>query len=290
MREILRTNNKTKPIILLVDNGSLRANATLQLRRLCQQLSTVSDCRVYPVSLSHADKIPLDHLAGEVAWIFEAFMRHFLQQGWRNFIILPLFFAKSGAITTLISNHLASFQARYTEMTFHIADVIYPLPQGEPMLVDIIYDHIKITAQQSALPLKNIVIVDHGSPLPRVTAVRQHIVQCLQAKFSADVFSDDILLEQAVMERREGKEYLFNGILLKEWLIDKAKIGEKTAIVSLLFFLAGRHAGEEGDIELICQQVMNDYPHFKIAICPVVAKHPQLVSILRTRLGVCSDD
>ena len=277
-------NNTTKPIILLVDNGSLRANATLQLRKLSQQLGVVADCKIYPVSLNHADKIPLDDLGGKAAWIFQIFMRQFLQQGWRDFIILPLFFGKSSAITTLISNHLMSFQSRYIDMTFQIADVVYPLPKSEPILVGIFYDHIMTTVQQAAFPLKNIVVVDHGSPLPRVTAVRQHLVHCLQAKFSADT-----LLEQAVMERREGDEYLFNGILLKDWLIDKAKVGEKTAIVSLLFFLAGRHAGEEGDIEMICQQVMRDYPHFKIAICPLVAEHPQLVALLRTRLGVCND-
>jgi sirohydrochlorin ferrochelatase len=278
----LLKNNTTKPIILLVDNGSLRANATLQLRKLSQQLSVVTDCKIYPVSLNHADKIPLGDLEGEAAWTFQVFMRQFLQQGWRGFIILPLFFGKSNAITTLLSNPLTSFQSRYIDMTFQIADVVYPLPKSEPILVDILYDHIMTTAQQAAFPLKNIVVVDHGSPLPRVTAVRQHLVQCLQAKFSAD-----ILLQQAVMERREGDKYLFNGILLKDWLIDKAKAGETTAIVSLLFFLAGRHAGAKGDIETICQQVMCNYPHFKVVICPLVVEHSHLVSILRIRLERC---
>jgi len=54
------------------------------------------------------------------------------------------------------------------------------------------------------------------------------------------------------MERREGKQYDFNGPLLEQWLEQKVARGEKSAIVALMFFLPGRHAGDGGDIEQIC--------------------------------------
>ena len=55
------------------------------------------------------------------------------------------------------------------------------------------------------------------------------------------------------MERREGKEYDFNGELLKSYLLKKAKAGDTQAVVILQFLLAGRHAGRGGDIVTICE-------------------------------------
>ena len=87
------------------------------------------------------------------------------------------------------------------------------------------------------------------------------------------------------MERREGKQYDFNGELLEACLNKKAQQGEPSAIVGLLFSLPGRHAGEGGDIEKICESVMGRYPNFKIGISPLVGEHPLLLEILADRLN-----
>jgi sirohydrochlorin ferrochelatase len=272
-------DNKTMPMILLVDNGSIRAEATRQLRLLADKLSHLSGKKIYPVSLQHADKINKYQLDDEQADILITFIGDYLAQGRRQFIVLPLFFGQSKAVSTGIIAYLESIQKKYTDVVFQVADVVYPLPQGEPLLADIIYDHIRITRQQFDVAVESIVLVDHGSPLPRVTAVRQHLAKSVQQKLSKGEY-----LKQAVMERREGKAYLFNGELLQDWLIKKAKSGEKSAIVSLLFFLAGRHAGKKGDIDAICNQVMSTYPDFKIAITPLVSEHKLLLSLLLRRL------
>jgi sirohydrochlorin ferrochelatase len=272
-------NNKITPVILLVDNGSVRADATKQLRKLAQELGDVAGVKIHPVSLRHADRIPANLLDGELAQVFNDVMDEYLLQGRRQFIILPLFFAKGKAVTTLIADYLLSLRAIYADFTFHIADVIYPLPDGEPLLANIICDQILDTVQKYKFSKKNIVLVDHGSPQKCVTKVRKHLVQATQNKLPKA-----IQLEQAVMERRQGDKYLFNGELLQDWLVRKAKAGEKTAIVCLLFFLAGRHAGKGGDIAKICKRVMNNYPYFKIAVCPLIAEHKELVSILLVRL------
>ena len=86
-------------------------------------------------------------------------------------------------------------------------------------------------------------LVDHGSPVPRVTDVRKHLANSVQKKLPAEV-----TLEQAVMERREGPEYDFNGQLLEHWLLDKAASGESSALVIMMFFLPGRHAGENREM------------------------------------------
>ena len=268
------------PKILLVDDGSIRADATKQLRQLAQNLSNQTGKKIHPVSLRHADKISAELLDGEKAQIFQPFMQEYLERGKRHFIILPLFFGESNAIESQILNYLKSLQLVFTDLVFRIADVVYPLPKGEALLVNIIYDHIIATAHNASFPLENIVLVDHGSPSQRVTAVRQHLGQSIEKKHPVNIKK----IEQAVMERRKGEQYLFNGQLLKYWLIKKAKLDQKTVIVSLLFFLAGRHAGMGGDIEEICHSVMADYPNLKIAICPLVSEHNLLLSILNARL------
>ncbi|MCF6190665.1 MAG: hypothetical protein L3J51_09305 [Cocleimonas sp.] len=299
--------------ILLVDNGSIKATATLQLRKIAAQLSKRTKLKIHPVSLQHADVIPTDSLGGVKASVFTSFLTGQLQQGQRGFIVLPLFFGNSRALTKLIPDVQAELEKEFGVFDLKISDTLFPLPQSDTRLVDIIFDNIQIvaqeslfskhtppllhdvlefpkhhvkvggcfdSAQQNCASLKNIVLVDHGSPSPQITAVRNRVAKEVQAKLG-----QEIKLEQAVMERREGKEYDFNGELLEGWLIAKAEQGEVSAIVSLLFSLPGRHAGEGGDIESICESVMQRYPDFKIGICPLVGEHPLLLDILADRLN-----
>lgn len=270
------------PVVLLIDNGSVRANATLQLRVLSNKLSDKTSQKIHPVSLKHANKIPADQLNDQPAVIFYDFMSQQLTLGEREFIILPLFFGNSKALTSSIPDEINSLKRSFGEFSIKIADVIYPLPLGEPLLCDIIYEHITNTAIEHDLSLRNTVVVDHGSPVPQVTDVRTHLVESLQKRFSSE-----INLDQAVMERRPGKEYDFNGELLEHWLHQKATSGENSAIVCLLFFLPGRHAGQGGDIVEICKSIMKQNPGFNIHISPLISEHHLLVSILEARLKSC---
>ena len=264
---------------MLVDNGSVRAAATLQLRALAKSLGEATHQMIYPISLKHADAILAEKLGGTLAQTFHEFMTQQLLAGKRDFLLVPLFFGESKAITAFVPDVIQSLEETFGVFKFEIAPVVYPLPDGEAQLVSIVYDHIISLAELNDFPLKNIVLVDHGSPRPEVTAVRQHLVRAVQ-----DKLPQDVLLEEAVMERREGKEYDFNGALLEDWLLNKARSGETYASVILLFFLPGRHAGDGGDITEICDAVMQKYPNFKIVVSPLISKHPQLLSILENRL------
>jgi len=268
------------PVIMLVDNGSIRAQATLQLRMLAQSLSELSGYTIHCVSLQHADKIPAEELDNKPAVIFSQFISSQLEAGTREFIVLPLFFGMSKAISSFIPDQFKQLQLQYGNFSLKIADVIYPLPQGDALLVDILHDHIKRTAKQSQLSLDNIILVDHGSPAPQVTEVRRQIAQKL-----GQSFTPALNINQAVMERRQGKEYDFNGDLLENILQQKAGDGETSAIVVLLFFLPGRHAGEHGDIVDICESVMRTHPELEIGISPLVSEHPLLIKLLQNRLN-----
>jgi len=266
-------------VILLVDNGSSKADATIQLRQLAIKLSDKTGRLIHPVSLQHANKIAAEKIHNIPARVYPEFMAEKLAEGEEEFILLPLFFGNSKALTSFIPEQNALLKQKFGDFSVQVAEVIYPLPEGEPQLAEIIHEHITQTATQHKLPLTNIALVDHGSPVPRVTEVRKHLAKTVQQKLA-----DRATLEQAVMERREGSEYNFNGDLLKTWLLQKAESGESSAIVILMFFLAGRHAGEGGDIVEICEEIKKQYPNFKIAISPLISDHENLISILHSRL------
>jgi sirohydrochlorin ferrochelatase len=273
------------PVILLIDNGSTQANATLQLRELAKQLGLQTGYTIHPVSLQHANNIPAKVLNNLPAQVFNEFMEQQLIKGNKDFILLPIFFGQGKALTKYIPDVVNSLKNKFGDFQINIADVIYPLPEGENLLCEIIHDHIQDTAEKESLALTNIVLVDHGSPTPQVTDVRKHLVQRVQDSFSADYH-----LEQAVMERREGSEYDFNGDLLENWLKQKAQSGASSVIVILLFFLAGRHAGKDGDIVEICASVMKEHPELKITISPLISEHPKFLSILESRLNSVIDN
>lgn len=272
--------------IILLDNGSLRANAALQLRVLASQLTELCGEQIHPVSCKHSDQIPPSELEGKAANIFEHFVSKQLAASETTFIVLPLFFGRSRAITDFIPKVSAQLEEKFGPFSVSIADCIYPLPAGEETLTEIVYEHVLSSSQlhieHSAL--ENRVLVDHGSPVPRVTAVREHLANAVRRKLG-----ESTTLEEAVMEKRAGNKYDFNGILLQDWLIQKAQAGETQAAVILLFFLPGSHAGEGGDIAEICSAVMKKYPAFKITISPLISEHPKLISILQKRLSSVLD-
>lgn len=263
--------------IMLVDNGSIKPAATLMLRELAENLSRKSKYKIHAVSLRHADCINSDQLEGKSAHTFVPFLTQKLQSGKHKFILLPLFFSESSAVTSFVPEQIKLLEAQFGEIHLTIADVVYPLPEGDSRLVTILFDYIQQRIK-SISDKQNIVLVDHGSPSPKVTAVRQHIAAALQQQI------DDIVIEQAVMER--GTEYDFNGPLLESWLTEKAIKGEKNAIIALMFFLPGKHAGEAGDIEKICERIKKQYPEFNIHIAPLIAEHAELIEILFSRLKV----
>jgi len=269
------TNQK----ILLVDNGSIRPSATLLLRKLASSLSEKSGLTIYPVSLRYANRIGRELLEGKPASTLVPFLSRQLQDHHKQFILLPLFFGPSGALNDYVPEQIRLLEEEYGVIDLRIAQAIYPLPEGEPKLVQIVLDHIQQLILQYPSIKHNVVLVDHGSPSPQVTRVRQHLAAQLQ-----QLFNDELIIEQAVMERREGVEYDFNGPLLHHWLSRKARAGEKSAIVAMQFFLPGKHAGQEGDIQAICQSVCSEYPGFKVHITPLIGQHPGLLDILQQRL------
>jgi sirohydrochlorin ferrochelatase len=266
-----------EPTILLVDNGSTRAAATLNLRDIAGALSRRVGRDVHPVSLQHADRVPPTELDGRPALVLPDFLAERLAAGERSFVTVPLFFGRSRALTSFIPEQVERLGARFGPFEIAQADVLFPLPDGEPRLVEIVADQ---AATALGGPRGRVILVDHGSPLPAVTAVREAVAAGLRARLPADV-----TLDQAVMERRSGSEYDFNGDLLEERLDAAASDGECDVALAMLFLSPGRHAGPGGDIETICADAMARHPALRVRIAPLVGEHPGLVDILADRLA-----
>jgi sirohydrochlorin ferrochelatase len=268
----------SKPLIVLIDNGSSRPQATRNLRHLAAELSRSSGLLVHPASLQHADRIAPDQLDGSPAQLLSSFLSIQLEHDNRNFLAIPLFFGLSRALTSFIPNLIESLQIKYGNFRFNLADVLYPLPQGEPRLARILRD--QIDSFISGPFRSRVVLVDHGSPQPQVTEVRTKIASELQA-----LLPNNTQLFQAVMERREESEYDFNGEPLEQVLNREAQRGPTPPIaLSLLFISPGRHAGQRGDIATICSAIIQRHPGLHIHISPLVGEHPLLIEILRERL------
>lgn len=266
------------PRILLCDNGSKIPAATMLLRTVAEKLSQLSSYSIDPVSLQHASSIPELELEGRRADVLPAFLEACLEQGERDFLVLPLFFGRSRALTSFIPEQQTLLQEQYGPFGLNVAEVLYPLPDGDAMLVKLLLDNIQST-MESPDQVQTVVLVDHGSPVSKVTAVRQHIAEQLTEHLQGQV-----TVEQAVMERRSGKDYDFNGPLLSDWLDQQAGQGVKSVLVSLLFLLPGRHAGSGGDIETICADAMARHPGLTIQVTPLIAQNDLLVELLNKRL------
>ena len=264
--------------ILLLDNGSVRPQAVFQLRQLAEKLSEVSGYSITPVSLRHSNRINAGDLQGIPAETFTPYLRKQLSVEPTRFIVIPLFFAMNSALSEYVPEQLQILKSELGEIDIQIAEVVYPLPDGEMRLVSMLHDYVQSSIHALSTAEFRVVVVDHGSPSPKVTAVRQHAAQTLNKSL------EGIFIDQAVMERREGKEYDFNGPLLEQYLSDQAALGVKSVIVILMFFLPGKHAGPEGDIEAICTRVMGKSPGFNVRVSPLVGEHEGLVDVLHSRL------
>jgi len=128
--------------------------------------------------------------------------------------------------------------------------------------------------------------VDHGSPLPAVTAVRHWLAEGLAAELSNGAGAD-LRVGEAVMERREGAEYAFNGRLLAEALADigASATGQQPrhVVLAMQFISPGRHAGADGDIAEIVAAAEAAHPGLSVRISGLMGEHPRFVDVLAAR-------
>ncbi|MEY2750337.1 MAG: hypothetical protein RLZZ550_308, partial [Verrucomicrobiota bacterium] len=161
--------------ILLVDNGSLRPEATLELRRLSAEVAQLLGQPVYPVSVLHSHKIDAALLAGEPAVIFEQAVQRAKTDGITELIVLPLFIGPSRAITEYLPQVFADAQPGAMRLT--VRPTLYGEDGAE--LLEILNDQILHTPGDA--DKDTVLLCDHGSPIIEVTRVRDALARDLSA-------------------------------------------------------------------------------------------------------------
>lgn len=272
------------PEIYLIDNGSLRPQASFALRELAGNLSQRVGQRVQAVSLLHSHKIDAAELGGVPATIVKRRMREALAEGKRNFILLPLFLGPSRAITDYLPEVLDELRNESGDFDAVIGNplcgdsVLVP----DPRLAELLADHVRqIPVDGRAL----VALVDHGTPAPIVNQLRNTVAEQLRTLLDREVVG----VIPSSMERRDGPEYAFNEPLLERLDREDAS-GATQLIVAMFFLLPGRHAGEGGDVAEICHGLRERSHYTSIRTTPLLWEHPGMLAILADRLSEARDD
>jgi sirohydrochlorin ferrochelatase len=253
--------------ILLVDNGSLRPEATLELRRLSAEVAQLLGQPVHPVSVLHSHKIDPALLAGEPAVIFEQAVQQAKTDGIDELLVLPLFIGPSLALTEYLPKVFV--EASPGAMRLSIRPALFGDDGLE--LLDLLVDNLKEAGWTKGTG--TVLLCDHGSPIKEVTRCRDQLAAALRRKLGLTATE----LVACSMERREGAEYAFNEPLLEDAL-QQAK-GE--AVILMLFLLPGRHAGGDGDVATIAKERAPAGLRWKLS--PLLGTHPALPALLFRR-------
>lgn len=261
------------PLTLLVDNGSLEPAATLALRKLAARLCGRLGQKVEPVSLLHSSGIDPKLLDGTPAKLLLPVMERRLAANRPEFTLVPLFFGPSLALTEYLPENVARLREKFPRLKVAVAAPLFA--RGDERLARILEEHV--AAQLGPEPAR-VALVDHGSPVAAVTAVRDELARQLAARLGPRVAA----VAPCSMERRPEPAYAFNEPLLAG-LLDSAPWNAGRVIVALQFLAPGRHAGKDGDVAKICRAAEAKHPGLETRPTALVGAHPLLIEILADR-------
>ena len=257
-------------VTILLDNGSLEPAATQQLRAIAARLAESIGEPVAPISLLHASAVPADRLGGIAAEILEPALARRIAAGERRFVVVPLFFGPSRALTDYLPERVAHLRRTAPGLEVRVAPALFA--ENDVRLARILADQVRATG-----PAARVALVDHGSPVREVTEVRDRLAGQLQG-----LLGGNVTVAPASMERRPGTEYSFGEPLLENLLATPGwNAGEVT--IAMQFLLPGRHAGPAGDVAEICRRAEAASPALRTRMTPLVGEHPGLVEILADR-------
>ncbi|MFA6963058.1 MAG: cobalamin biosynthesis protein CbiX [Opitutaceae bacterium] len=264
----------------LFDNGSLRAESTLSLRRLAAALTDCTGLPVQAVSLLHSSNVAAEALGGEPARLLEpALVAYFTANPAGEAVLLPLFFGPSAALTEYVPARLESVRAKFSGARVWMAPWLVDITDADRRLAEVLADQVRLAARARGWHRPKVVLVDHGSPQSAVAEVRNHLGEQVRAVLGSEIEA----LAVASMERREGDAYVFNEPLLVTAL-STAPFDHGEVVVALQFLSPGRHAGPGGDIADICATAEAEQAGLQTQMTEPITADPRLVGLLAERL------
>ena len=267
----------------LVDNGSLRPDSILSLRKVAKNLSTLVQVEVFPIGLMHSHKVNPGLIGGEPALSVESLTSSEFSEESTELIFIPFFFGPSLGIREWLPKKLNSWIGEHPTVSFRILGELFR--SGDDRIARALADHSRKTIRESKMRHPSLALVDHGTPLREVNQVREQVGDELEKLMSSEI-SD---FSTCSMERREGKEYDFNDPLLEsileKWSENKDK--DIQILVAPLFLSPGRHAGEGGDLSQICSRFHCAEKNILIERSDLLGQHPLVLEVLRDRIKEC---
>ncbi len=271
----MRTNRQ--PICFLFDNGSLRAGATLSLRRIANWLrARLNGADVRAVSLLHSSTIDAAELGGERAELLEPALAAAAARGENDFVLLPLFFGPSAAVTDYVPERLQGLGKKFPDLRVRMARWLVDVNAADDTrIADILADGVRRAAAGAGWSRPKVALVDHGSPQRGVAAVRDFLGGQLRRRLGGEV-------AVASMERRPGPEFAFTEPLLAD-LLGHKNFNRGEVVVALQFLSPGRHAGPGGNIAEICAGAMRAQPGLRVVTTGLVGEDERLADVLAER-------
>jgi sirohydrochlorin ferrochelatase len=267
------------PLCMLFDNGSLRPEATLNLRTIALRLQSVLGAKVEPVSLLHSSAIAPARLGGEKAQLLEPALRRRLQAGINDIVLVPLFFGPSAALTDYVPRRLRRLRRAFPAMRVRLGRcLVDPTGPGDARIATILADRVRAVIREGRLRRPSVMLVDHGSPQREVVAVRDGLGRQVRRLLAGKISR----LAVASMERRPGPQYDFSDPLLAA-LLRRPEFAGRHVVVARQFIAPGRHAGPGGDIADICRAAERACPGLSIHLTDPIGDDPRLVDVLADR-------
>ncbi len=268
-----------RPQCFLFDNGSLRAASTLSLRRSADQLARRGNMCVRPVSLLHSSAVPATELGGEKAELLEPALLAWLEKNPQGLaVLLPLFFGPSGALVEYLPERLRAIRSKFPSADLRLARPLVQTEDPDPRIAFAIADAVRRVNDEQGLAHPAVLLVDHGSPQPAVTAVRNHLGDQLRAQLDGLASRVGV----ALMERRPGPDYDFNEPLLSTALT-RVPFDSGDVVIALQFLSPGRHAGPDGDIAHICDEARRGRSKLNTFLTEPIANDPRVIDVLLQR-------
>lgn len=272
---------KVSRCVILLDNGSLRAETTRRLRQIAARLSDKIGEIVYPVSARHSNKVSVSALEGVAADVWPSFVERKVDQGVCSFVVIPLFFGMSGALVDYIPKTFQSFADKRKGLSLVVARPLVDLENPNDCgVADLMLGLLRQRFTELGKGRVSIVLmIDHGSPLQEVARCRDLVAKQMSQRLE----SEGIALVACSMERRPGDAYAFSDPLLADLLESDELASEGEVVLSRMFLFPGRHAEPGGDIDSIIEASGWAKRGGVVHFCDLVGESPALIEMLEAR-------